>query len=1037
MSVLTGAQLSTLLRIQFSDEQLAAITAPLEPAVIVAGAGTGKTTVMAARVVWLVASGLVRPDEVLGLTFTRKAAAELGQRIRRALITAGVLLTADIDAGGEPLVLTYDAFAGRLVGEHGLRAGLEDDPVMITGASRFRLGSRVVTATAAPVTHLSRLRPDTVTERLLSLDAEMQAHLVDPTELADQSEAAALELANAPLNRLRKPYASVKQATQALAERLELGQLGVEYQDLKRRLGYVEFADQMAAAARLARAVPDVGATLRGQFRVVLLDEYQDTSAAQAEVLASVFSGPEVVSGLGHPVTAVGDPYQAIYGWRGAAASNILGFPAAFRTGDRLPARQYALTVNRRSGPLILAAANQLARPLAADPLLASDGVDHHLRAPDGTSPGTIRAASFETWREEVDFIADGVVAAREEGRIASWAEAAVLVRRNAHIGALYSGLLQRGVPVEIVGLGGLLTVPEVADVVSTLRLLADVTADADTVRLLTGPRWRVGSGDLALLGRRVRQLGPPPSLREQRATLAQDLDDALAHTESALYASLLEAAVSPGDLPYSAEARQRLAAFVSEYEGLARHAAEPVEDLVRRCIATLGLATELAVSREATTDQLAAFAQAVAAYVRVDGDASLAGLLSYLDAERDHGTGLEQDVPSAGDSVKLLTVHRAKGLEWDAVWLPALTVGVFPSDRVTTNWLKNAAVLPSELRGDAGAIPQVPELTDAAAAQYAADLTTEARRAEDRLAYVAATRARQLLTVSTHTWEPELVRPRGPSDYFRAVAEHADVVHLAPPIGDVNPIVTQAVSLAWPAALDADGVRRRQTAAALVRKADGSDADLDANEAATVAAWDDLLDHLAAEAASELPPVVPEYLPVTVLDGVRRSDPALLEQWRRPMPRLRGAAARTGERFHAWVEGRFVQDRLLGEPDEVDAALASLQAAFEAGLFASREPLSTEVAFSLSLAGRLIRGRIDAVFAEGEGYLVIDWKTGTSGSYVALQLAAYRVAWAELVGVPVDKVRAAFFEVATGTLVEPPTLPDRAGLERLMAGLP
>ena len=188
----------TALAIPFSDQQLAAITAPLEPGVIIAGAGSGKTTVMAARVVWLVGTGEVRPEEVLGLTFTRKAAAELSLRVRTALERAGVVPADGVDAGGEQLIMTYDAFAARLVAEHGLRLGYETDPTMITGATRYRLASRVVRDAAGPFEHISRLRPASVTERVLRLDADLQQHLVSVPELDPHAHAHLLELAPHP-----------------------------------------------------------------------------------------------------------------------------------------------------------------------------------------------------------------------------------------------------------------------------------------------------------------------------------------------------------------------------------------------------------------------------------------------------------------------------------------------------------------------------------------------------------------------------------------------------------------------------------------------------------------------------------------------------------------------------------------------------------------------------------------------------------------------------------------------------------------------
>ncbi|HEV2928798.1 MAG TPA: ATP-dependent helicase, partial [Propionibacteriaceae bacterium] len=548
------------LGVPFSDAQLAAITAPLEPGVIIAGAGSGKTTVMAARVVWLVGIGAVRPEEVLGLTFTRKAAAELSSRVRHALLQAGVIADSGVDESGEQLIMTYDAFAARLVAEHGLRLGFEADPTMLTGATRYRLAARVVKAAAGPFEFISRLRPATVTERVLRLDADLQQHLVDPTELDKHTRDLLVALESAPRNNRGRTYADVARAMVVAQERLELASLVQEYQALKLRLGLVEFADQMAIAARLAVQAPPVSAALRSSFAVVLLDEYQDTSAAQAMMLRGLFSGSTPSDGLGHPVTAVGDPLQAIYGWRGAAASNILTFAETFRRRNGRPAADFALTVNRRSGHSILEVANQLSEPLRGN--AAGPAGVGRLEPPAGAPTGQIRAATFDTWAEEVAWIGEQVVAARSDGPAGRWADIAVLTRRNADIAPLYAELCARDVPVEIVGLGGLLHLPEVMDVTATMRLVDDVTANPELIRLLTGPRWRIGPRDLALLGRRASQLARDTGSRREPAggrsspdPVLDALERAVADLDPTDVISLLDALEDPGEEPYSAAA--------------------------------------------------------------------------------------------------------------------------------------------------------------------------------------------------------------------------------------------------------------------------------------------------------------------------------------------------------------------------------------------------------------------------------------------------------------------------------------------------
>ncbi|MFT4166222.1 MAG: ATP-dependent DNA helicase [Microlunatus sp.] len=1085
------AELCEALQIPFSDQQLAAITAPLEPGVIIAGAGSGKTTVMAARVVWLVGTGQVRPEEVLGLTFTRKAAAELSLRVRTALERAGVVPAEGVDAGGEQVIMTYDAFAARMVSEHGLRLGYETEPTMITGATRYRLASQVVREAAGPFEHISRLRPASVTERVLRLDADLQQHLVSTDELDPHAHAHLRELATAPLNRNGNVYADLKKATAAAKERLELASLVEQYQALKQRRGLVEFADQMAIAARLAQEVPAVSELARSTYRVVLLDEYQDTSAAQARMLRGLFSGHTPHQGMGHPVTAVGDPFQAIYGWRGAAASNITSFADQFKTASGRPAARFALTVNRRSGQTILDVANVLSRPLREDGgsgLAAMPAGMGFLVAPEGTPPGQVRAATFETWPEEVRWVADQVIAARTAGTARHWADIAVLARRNADIAPFYAELTARDVPVEIVGLGGLLSLPEVMDVTATLRVLNDVTANPDLVRLLTGPRWRIGPRDLALLGRRARELAQADQDRPDEPgsdDVLRDLEGAVADVDPTEIVSLLDAVESPGELPYSPAALERCAQFAAELAALRRHTGEPVLDLCRRVVATLGLEVELMATPELDRtnrrDQLGAFYDAVGAYVDVDGDASLAGLLAYLQAEIDSGAGLEQAVPSDREAVKLLTVHKAKGLEWEVVFLPALMKGIFPSDRVTDNWLSNPGVLPADLRGDADSIPQLAESSNAAVQSYREALKRQQLLAEDRLAYVAATRARQLLIGTGHTWRVDGVRPRTAASYLTAILAEAErqgqVLTEAPPVAEENPLVTSALPVAWPAPYDPEALRHRTDAAAAVqaarrRRAEtgsyerpselGSELLLDALE--ITARWDDDLERLLAEVAAARAEstvvALPETLAATTLLRLEHDSQGLAAELARPMPRPPSRAARSGTRFHQWVERYFdaaigtghlgqlplldpadLMDRADAEtPDEV--GLRELCDTFLAGVYGSRVPYAVEAPVTLMLGGTLVRGRIDAIYdlrgPESDrpyDFQVVDWKTGQAEAADPLQLAIYRQAWAEVWGLPVERVDAVFYLVATDTVVRPEKLPGRAEIERLVSG--
>lgn len=1022
-------QLCDALGIPFSDEQLECITAPLEPAVIIAGAGSGKTTVMAARVVWLVGTGQVRPEEVLGLTFTRKAAAELALRVADALNKAGVLT--GLDGEGAELVMTYDSFAARLVSEFGLRIGIDRDPVMVTGASRFRLATRVVADAPGPFGSISRLSHHSIPERVLSLDAEMASHLVTAQAVLEECTAAETRFRQAPLFR-GKTMRDVAKALDATAERRELVSLVSRYQDLKQRLGVVEFADQLREAVRLVTHVPEVGGQLRRRFRVVLLDEYQDTSSAQAELLRRLFTGPVDSDAMGFPVTAVGDPYQAIYGWRGAASGNILEFPHQFRRSDGTPAQRQSLSINRRSGHRILEVGNALAAGLRAAP--GEDGVA--LIAPKEAGPGAVAAALFDTFRDEVDWVAETVLSQHELGT--SWKEQAVLVRRNAALAPIFEALRDRDVPVEIVGLGGLLALPEVAPIVATLRVLEDVTANPSVATLLTSPRWNIGLADMEALGARARQL----AAESASAPEEDDLIRAVTQADPGEVVCLLDAVADPGDAPVSAEGRRRLATFHGEVTALRRYASEPVADLVTRVIATLGLEAEL-IATGGDTSQVARFVAEVASYVDVDGDGSLTGLIAYLDAEWEHGEGLMQAVPSEADSVKLMTVHRAKGLEWETVFLPSLVDKVFPSESRSGVWPQRADVLPAPLRGDAGSIPQLGEYTKKGIDAYRDALKADHRLSEDRLAYVAATRARSLLIASAHIWTPGNVRPRAESPYFTVIREICEAAGAyldnATRTTQTNPIPAEPARAAWPVELDEAALARRVSAAELITQAGDlsgrtrEERDAWAWESGVLgdedqrrlAEWDETIEHLAelARRRADRDVALPDGLSATALMALQADQSSFAAGLLRRMPRPPSPAARVGSRFHEWLQERFLLPASLEEIEPEPAAatdeLTRLIEAFEAGRFAQRTPLGVEVPFLMRRGPHVLRGRIDAVYAwpqDALQYLVVDWKTSTKAAD-PLQLAVYRQAWAEARGVDPSVVGAAFYHVLTDHL--------------------
>ncbi|QTE00749.1 UvrD-helicase domain-containing protein [Streptomyces cyanogenus] len=1162
-------QLKELLGIPFTPEQTACITAPPAPQVIVAGAGSGKTTVMAARVVWLVGTGQVAPEQILGLTFTNKAAGELAERVRKALIKAGVTDPDVIDPDnppGEPVISTYHAFAGRLLTDHGLRIGLEPSSRLLADATRYQLAARVLREAPGPYPALTRSFADLVSD-LLTLDSELAEHLVDPEELRAWDAGLQHTLEDTKLTN-----ADLRKVPETAAARRELADLVQRYRAAKRQRDLLDFGDQIALSARLAR-IPEVGRLLREEFRVVLLDEYQDTSVAQRVLLAGLFGG-----GTGHPVTAVGDPCQAIYGWRGASVANLDDFPDHFAHADGRPATRQALSENRRSGGRLLDLANGLAAPLRA----MHAGVEALRPAPGAEYDGTVRCALLPTHAEEIDWIADSLAHLVRTGTPPG--EIAVLCRTATDFAEIQGALVARDIPVEVVGLSGLLHLPEIADLVAVCEVLQDPGANASLVRLLTGPRWRIGPRDLALLGRRARLLvaharvddGDDPDRRLAEAVEGVDPSEVISLADA--LDTFLETPLEDGDddgLPFSPDARVRFARLAAELRDLRRSLSDPLMDVLHRVLAVTGLEVELSASPHALAarrrETLSNFLDIAASFAASDGEATLLAFLGFLRTAAQYEKGLDNALPGGENTVKVLTAHKSKGLEWDVVAVPGLVTGTFPSAQGREKWTAQAKVLPHALRGDTDTLPDVDSWDARGMKAFHEAMKDHQHTEELRLGYVTFTRPRSLLLGSGHWWGPSQKKPRGPSDFLQALHDHCAAGHGEieawadePAEDEENPALhTAGAEQVWPLPLDAAALARRRAAAETVlahldslaarpaghRPAlhdpagdehpdwpappdddpyeepypdpydeephedipyedhpyDASPHDEDApgevppadapgtapyapadrdswnagrplvphqapaprhrpephpapaaltpEEVRTVASWDRDLDALTGELLRARRTVTDVPLPATLtasqLLRLAEDPDGLAQELARPMPRPPQPAARRGTRFHAWVEARFEELTLpLLEPDELpgrDAEIAderdleTLKEAFERTEYARRTPYRVEAPFQLTLAGRVVRGRIDAVYRHGDGdgttYEIIDWKTGRTRTADPLQLAVYRLAWAEQQGIPPESVTAAFLYVRTGEVVRPEGLPDRAALERLLTG--
>lgn len=894
-----------------TPEQVRMIEAGPAPTLVIAGAGSGKTATMVDRVIWLVDNGFVRPEEVLGVTFTRKAATELRSRMRAGLNTlrrSRRVAPSDEELRegiADPTVLTYHSYANNLVKEYGLRLGVEQDAQMLGDAQKWQLAAQIVQywegelpldKDGVPVSAA------TMINQMLQLSDECAEHLVEPQQVIDFcTEQLAAYAAVPEPRRETKTEKDILKVQRLLRNRRVYARMAMSYARVKARMQVLDFGDLMRFAARIAEADPAIREGERARFKVVLLDEFQDTSHAQMSLFSSIYGADEAAGIPAHPVMAVGDPKQSIYGFRGASDGQMFSFYRHFPTEHAQP---LFLSIAWRNDISVLNAANHVAEKLKEVPewVRAADGDITAAQVPDlrprcalvgePGSPafeqvaagmvGRVDLTYHDSDREEAVAIAERIAAMRAQavreyerayaahrsgdGSVRprlQMPEIAVLARVHGQLDPIRVECERLGIPVQQVGLGGLLSQPEVVDLVSALRVLADPNRSDALARLLTGARWRLGAADMLALGDWAQSLvrERERALREQMALRmlaeAEDTDNAEdirleaehlraaqerldetlkgAVEDSSGYASLIEAVENlPQDgadgeplygeqyrgRRFSPAALERLRAFAEQMRVLRAGLSEDLGTLLYEIERTMLLDIELAV--RPGTDPLGsranldAFHEVAAAYgvsaprinamiyagsdgvsaeegdpgarrflLSSGGVSYVMGFLAWLERADNEEKGLALGtVEPDPNAVQLMTMHAAKGLEWDHVLLPGLC-GSATGGQTPNLWQMSAnTALPWPLRGDREYLPSLLETAEEITAfEKAKDLedylaehkddATEHTGMEDRrLMYVAMTRARNLLAMSAYRWKSTAATPQPVQPFWEELLE-------------------------------------------------------------------------------------------------------------------------------------------------------------------------------------------------------------------------------------------------------------------------
>jgi DNA helicase-2/ATP-dependent DNA helicase PcrA len=653
---------------------------------------------------------------------------------------------------------------------------------------------------------------------------------------------------------------------------------------------------------------------------------------------------------------------------------------------------------------------------------------------------------------------------AKDEDKRTSFA---VLVRKRSQISIIESALRARNIPVEVIGVGGLIYIAEVADVLSLMKVVTNPEAGTALMRHLTGPRLALGAKDIVALGAYSRRRAKESHEDSHSfiAKIAAGNPDS-AEADDLFIGSLIDALDEIDQCNKESRALfsdvgfTRLSRFAADLRRLRSRAGGSISDLITEIENYLNLDLEVSL-RDGTRNgrrHLERFLDEASKFARSGG--SISAFIEWLDVTSKKEGGLKSGAPEVrSDVVQLLTVHTAKGAEWDFVAVPGLAEGTFPSNNTNDpdNWITNERQIPFALRGDGDELPvfSLAQCTkDSEAGKvisaYAKSCSAIKKQEEIRLGYVAVTRARTHLLCTTSWWR-EGAKSVDPSELFTHVA---NVAHErggillsetpAPEDGVRNPIEINPDTGYWPR--DPLGDRRADfdAAVALVQKSSAHSLKAAGDE--VIDSWIHDAQALIAEVklrgSGSVEVALPSRISTSTLVALHEDPEALALAIRRPVPRSQDPYSRRGTEFHMWVEKQFSAMTLFDDsymdyfdPIEEDGKLEDLKKAWLSSAYANRTPAAIEVPFESVVGGVLIRGRIDAVYESADGFEVVDWKTGSKqlGESAAIQLAMYRLAWAKLKNIDVTKVSAAFHYVPTSVTDKRADLLDEGALVALI----
>ena len=612
--------------LKLNKEQIEAIKFGKGPLLIIAGAGTGKTTVVTERIKYLILGKHAKPSEILALTFTEKAAREMEERIDIGLPYGYTQMW----------VMTFHSFCEKILRQEALHIGLDPRYKLLTEADSIQL----------------------LRKNLFSLDLSYFRPLGNPTKFLSGMLQHFSRLQDEDVNpseyltwiKLKSQKLDSAKTGEQILDNDKFKELAIaykQYDELKTKEGLMDFGDLIAKTLKLFRDRPNILSKYQNQFKYVLVDEFQDTNYAQNELV-------KLLSGKNGNVTVVGDDDQSIYRFRGAAVSNIIQFRQIYKK-----AKVIVLTKNYRSTQEILDRSHELIRYNDPDRLEVVEKIDKRLRSQVAKDGSEIRFIHADRVENEADLIAKEIEKLGSEEKY-KWSDFGILVRANNHSEPVMRALSRHGIPYQFLGPGRLFKQPEIIDLISYLKVLYDFEDSVAFYRVVSNEHFDIKPRDIAAIGNYAKKFN----------------------------LSLFEASEKIDEILVSDETKKKidkLLGIIKKHLGLIRK--ETAGQILYYYLEDTGLIQKLllptSVDAEAKAKNISKFFDKLKTYEVDNEDATVPAIVGWLDLSMELG---ESPLAANEDwteinAVNILTAHSAKGLEFPVVFLINLVSQRFPTN--------------------------------------------------------------------------------------------------------------------------------------------------------------------------------------------------------------------------------------------------------------------------------------------------------------------------------------------------------------------